>query len=147
MPDSEINRSIYYYDLYTRNKIGDTDKYDYSSKLIKQFLMNLKEKQDIANDYEAFLKPTRNGNNEFLIVDNINDGHIRFRIVLCKNDALPFIEKKAIWKHWGHILILIRVLPKLHIAYISMNMAYWELNTMLLVQEQLLSWTICTNLS
>jgi hypothetical protein len=95
MPDSEINRSIYYYDLYTRNKIGDTDKYDYSSKLIKQFLMNLKEKQDIANDYEAFLKPTRNGNNEFLIVDNINDGHIRFRIVLCKNDALPFIEKKG----------------------------------------------------
>lgn len=37
MSKSTVERSIYYYDFYTRNKIGNTDKYDYSAILIKNF--------------------------------------------------------------------------------------------------------------
>lgn len=40
MSKSTVERSIYYYDFYTRNKIGNTDKYDYSAILIKNFLID-----------------------------------------------------------------------------------------------------------
>lgn len=96
MSKSTVERSIYYYDFYTRNKIGNTDKYDYSAILIKNFLIDLQQKQAGSDSYEQFLKPTRNGNNMFVIVDDIEKTLIKFRIVLCRDDALPFIEKMVI---------------------------------------------------
>lgn len=95
MSKSTVERSIYYYDFYTRNKIGNTDKYDYSAILIKNFLIDLQQKQAGSDSYEQFLKPTRNGNNMFVIVDDIEKTLIKFRIVLCRDDALPFIEKNG----------------------------------------------------
>ena len=52
MSKSTVERSIYYYDFYTRNKIGNTDKYDYSAILIKNFLIDLQQKQAGSDSYE-----------------------------------------------------------------------------------------------
>lgn len=90
---STVQRSLYYYDLYALNKNDKTGKYKKSCSIIKKFLTELKEKQDKASDYSDFLKPARNSDSFFVIIDSVENTYIKFRIVLCRNDALPFIEK------------------------------------------------------
>ena len=90
---STVQRSLYYYDLYTLCKNEKTEKYTKSYKIIKDFLVELKEKQDKAKDYSEFLKPARNSDSFFVIVEKVEKEYIEFKIVLCRNDALPFIEK------------------------------------------------------
>ncbi len=90
---STVQRSLYYYDLYALCKNEKTGKYKRTYKLIKNFMIELKEKQDVATDYSSFLKPTRNSDSFFVIIDTVEKSYIEFKIVLCRNDALPFIEK------------------------------------------------------
>lgn len=90
---STVQRSLYYYDLYALNKNDKTGKYKKSCSVINNFLTDLKEKQDKASDYSDFLKPARNSDSFFVIIDSVENTYIKFRIVLCRNDALPFIEK------------------------------------------------------
>lgn len=90
---STVQRSLYYYDLYALCKNEKTGKYKRTCKPIKNFMIDLKEKQDVATDYSSFLKPTRNSDSFFVIIDTVEKNYIQFKIVLCRNDALPFIEK------------------------------------------------------
>lgn len=87
MSKSIIYRNIYYYDLYTNN--GDKP----TSKIISLFFSDLFESQKNEDDYKNFLAPARNGNNYLVIVDKVEDTYIEFRMILCRQDDLPFIEK------------------------------------------------------
>ena len=93
MANSTVKRSLYYYDLYALYKSGEDGKYKRSRKKIKDFLVGLYEEQMEAEDYARFLRKNRNGDNFFVIVDSVQEEIIQFRIVLCRTDALPFIEK------------------------------------------------------
>ena len=95
MQSKKIERSLYYYDFYTISKEGNKGKFVFSSEIIRFFLNDLRKKQAKTKNYEEFLKPARNGNNVFVIVDEVETSYIKFRIVLCRNDALPFIEKRG----------------------------------------------------
>lgn len=92
---STVQRSLYYYDLYALCKNKKTNKYSKSYTIIKVFLDELKEKQEKAENYSEFLKPSKNGDSFFVIVDTVCQNYTEFRIVLCRNDALPFIEKNG----------------------------------------------------
>ena len=93
MKSNTVQRSLYYYDLYALIKNEKTEKFDRSFKGISDFLSNLHDEQAAATGYKDFLKPTRNSNNFLVIVDSIKDTYIEFRIILCRTDALPYIEK------------------------------------------------------
>lgn len=93
MDTPTVQRSLYYYDLYALRKNEKTNEFKRSYRIIKDFLVELKQKQQDAKDYSEFLKHGRNGDSIFVIIDTIEKNYIEFRIVLCRNDALPFIEK------------------------------------------------------
>lgn len=92
---AEVQRSLYYYDLHARARNEVTGRYEDSKKVIDNFFLDLKERQKNISDYSEFLCETRNGDNYFIIVDDITDSCIEYRIVLCRTDALPYIETEG----------------------------------------------------
>lgn len=95
MAKSTVNRSLYYYDLYAVYEDEESKQYKHSREKIKRFFVDLYEEQKNAEDYASFLKKNRNRDDFFVIVDTVADDYIQFRIVLCRTDALPFIEKNG----------------------------------------------------
>ncbi len=93
MEKTTVERNLYYYDLYALCKDEKTKQYIRSKSLIAEFFKELFNVQKDIDDYKEFVIRTRNRNNVFVIVDAIADSYIEFRIVLCRTDALPFIEK------------------------------------------------------
>lgn len=96
MNSKQIKRSIYYYEWFTHsylNEIGGI-KRDKSSDKIVEFLNKLFEKQKKTDSYRDFIVETFQGQ-EFIIVDSIEENSISFRIVLCRENALPYIEKNG----------------------------------------------------
>jgi hypothetical protein len=96
MNSNEITRSIYYYEWYTHSRSKDTDEVirDKSSDKIVDFLNEIKEKQASANNYKDFMVKTSNGD-EFIIVDDYDENQIKFRLVLSRENALPYIEENG----------------------------------------------------
>lgn len=88
-----VSRSLYYYDLYAMYMKAGSGKYQNSNRKIDDFFVELYNKQQGVLGYSDFLRKTRNGDDFFVIVDSIEDTYVEFRIVLCRTDALPFIEK------------------------------------------------------
>lgn len=95
MNTSTVKRSLYYYDLYALYEDEKTNSYKSSYKIIKDFFIELEIEQHTENDFSKFIKTTRNGDSFFVIVDKVDKAYTEFRIVLCRNDALPFIEKNG----------------------------------------------------
>lgn len=110
MAKNTINRSIYYYDVAAfenlENNKGMTRIKDQSDVIIKcfeaidQLNKNLERETDQlkrAQILQILEQNTVNGDKLYLLVDNIdkNSGIIRFRIILCRLDALPFIEQSG----------------------------------------------------
>ena len=111
MSDKTVKRKIYYYDLtlklHENNKKNATKlgTYDQGEK-IKEIFLQIKEKQDnlafttspseialIQKDLEMTLS---NHSKLYIIVDEISDsGIIKFRIVLCRNNAFPYVYKNG----------------------------------------------------
>ena len=96
MNSNQIKRSIYYYEWFTHSHSSETNEVirDKSSEKIVDFLHNLFEKQKIADSYRNFIVKTSQGE-EFIIVDKVEESSISFRIVLCRENALPYIEKNG----------------------------------------------------
>lgn len=94
MKTDQIKRSIYYYEWLTYSNSNELNeiKRDKSSEKIIKFLRNTFEKQKKADSYKDFIVKTSQGE-EFIIVDAVEESSIRFRIVLCRENALPYIEK------------------------------------------------------
>ncbi len=95
MAKTTVERHLYYYDLYALCQDEKTKKYMRSGNLISDFFETLFNKQSGAADYKDFVEQTRNEDNVFVIVDTFGNSYIEFRIVLCRADALPFIEKEG----------------------------------------------------
>lgn len=93
MNENKVIRNLYYYDVKAYN---DNNTFDKNGKIITDFFNNLQNEQKINNDYKKFFVTTSNDNELFIIVDNIDPDKILFRMVLCKKDSLPFIEKNGI---------------------------------------------------
>lgn len=93
MAKSTVDRHLYYYDLYALCQDEKTKKYTRSGNLVSDFFETLFDIQKGVADYKDFVEQTRNKDNMFIIVDTLEASHIDFRIVLCRTDALPFIEK------------------------------------------------------
>lgn len=93
MEETSVTRSIYYYDLYELKKKDNEDSYIHSSKLIMKLLKDIYDKQKSADTYKDFLQPHSSGSDYFIIVDSYEDKIIKFRIVMCRKDALPFVEQ------------------------------------------------------
>lgn len=93
MAKSTVERHLYYYDLYALCQDETTKKYKRSKNLIVDFFDNLFKMQKDVDDYKDFVEKTRNKDNIFVIVDTFEKDYVEFRIVLCRTDALPFIEK------------------------------------------------------
>lgn len=109
----KIPRSFYYYDLalYDYDKDGNLhkikkyvemyyDAFDYIAELRKKIEKNKEEssKLEVATD---------GGDRVYIIVDKVEVGKpIEFRLVLCRSDALPYVESN------GLLDFLTKYLPK-----------------------------------
>lgn len=98
MKENKVIRSLYYYDIKAYTNNNDFDK---NGKIVTDFFNILKNEQQISNDYKKFFITIGNDNELFIIVDNIDTDKILFRMVLCKKDSLPFIEKNGILENIG----------------------------------------------
>lgn len=105
MRTDQIKRSLYYYEWLTHsyNRLTDSMCIDKTSEKITTFLTDIYEKQLNNTNYKDFIVTTLQGD-EFLIVDSKDDKEIRFRIVLCRGNALPYIEKAGELKKLSEVI-------------------------------------------
>lgn len=109
MAKDGVERKMYYYDIntYIYNVTNNTVKLalDQESILREAFtyIMDLNHQVAIEKDnakinliLEQFKYTTEYGDEIYIIVDEIsNDNKVKFRIVLCRTNAFPFIEKSG----------------------------------------------------
>ena len=102
---NHIKRSLYYYEWFTHSLDQDTNslRIDKTSKKIIDFLTDLHDKQLKKDSYKDFMVNTSQGE-VFIIIDDINDKQICFRIVLCRENALPYIEKDGKLEELGSVI-------------------------------------------
>lgn len=93
MEKNSVTRSIYYYDLYELKKNKNSDSYSRSSKLVTMLLKDIYDKQKSIDNYKDFLQSHSNGSDYFIIVDSCEEDSIKFKVVMCRKDALPFVEQ------------------------------------------------------
>lgn len=101
MSESTIQRSLYYYDLYASYTDIVSKSPIHSYQYISDFLSDLYNQQSQTTNFKRYAQVTRNNNNFFVIVDTVEESYIEFRIVLCRLDALPFIEKNGALEQLG----------------------------------------------
>lgn len=119
MAKNKINRSIYYYDVAAFEKLENNSEMtrikNQSDTIIKcfetidQLNQNLSKETDRLKRIQilqSLEQTTINGDKLYILVDNIdkNIGIIRFRIILCRLDALPFIEQSGQLTNIGSII-------------------------------------------
>ena len=119
MAKNKINRSIYYYDVAAFEKLENNSEMtrikNQSDTIIKcfetidQLNQNLSKETDRLKRIQilqSLEQATINGDKLYILVDNIdkNIGIIRFRIILCRLDALPFIEQSGQLTNIGSII-------------------------------------------
>lgn len=88
---------MYYYDFIwkffddTKNEFVSVKRKDVKfTNFLKKFQFSKKKTID-----KKYILSTENGDNLFIITDEITDEFISFRIVLCKINALPLIEENG----------------------------------------------------
>ena len=107
----KVSRSFYYYDL-------GLSKYDKDGKLTsfkkqediyyKVFKHILELQEEIAEgkrESQDIEMPVDSGDKVYIIVDKAEEGFpIEFRLVLCRENALPFVESEGILKFLSEYL-------------------------------------------
>lgn len=92
---NSVTRSLYYYDFIW--KIFDNTKKSFVTvKRKDERFTNFLEKFQFTKKKtidKKYILSTENGDNLFIITDEIADKLVTFRIVLCKTNALPLIEE------------------------------------------------------
>lgn len=93
MSKNKVERSIYYYDMqcYVHNEEGKVKRCDNTNSIIEELFKDVFEEQN-NNDSDIMIDTT-DGNKLFIIIDSYEEKIIKFRLVLCRKDALPFLEK------------------------------------------------------
>ena len=105
MNPNQIRRSIYYYEWFTHSRDEETKDLliDKTSDKITYFLTTLYNKQSSENNYLDYIVQTQHGE-EFLIIDSLKKNKICFRIVLCRETALPYVEKNGSLEELGNVI-------------------------------------------
>lgn len=94
--ENVVKRSLYYYDLswkYFDEESGEYVSVKRKEKKFENFLKKFNFKGKKVNT--KYISTTENGDNLFIITDEIEEDKICFRIVLCKTNALPLIEQNG----------------------------------------------------
>lgn len=119
MAKDKINRSIYYYDVAAyenlENNKGMARIKKQSDVIIKCFetidqlnkrLAKETDKLKRVQILQKLEQNTINGDKIYILVDNIDkdSGIIRFRIILCRLDALPYIEQGGQLTNIGSVI-------------------------------------------
>ena len=94
MQRDSIQRSLYYYELFSFTQGSDGLKIDKSSKAIICFFHKLYENQEIVETYKDFVVHMQQGE-EFIIVEDETEDIVKLKIVLCRENALPFVENNG----------------------------------------------------
>lgn len=109
MAKDGVDRKIYYYDVnaYIHNAVTNTvtlavdqksllrEAFSYIKDL-NQKVLDEDDNEKINLILERFKYTTEYGDEVYIIVDEINDeDKVKFRIVLCRTNAFPFIEKNG----------------------------------------------------
>ena len=76
---------------------------DKNSRKIIDFLSDIYTKQQENDSYKDFMIDTSQGK-EFIIVDSKDSNQICFRIVLCRENALPYIERDGKLEKLGSVI-------------------------------------------
>lgn len=105
-----VDRNFYYYNI-SAYKFDESDKKVKEIKTIRRFLLSsFRHFEKMQNDERIkadLIVKTENGDNFFIIVDEITKNEaVKFRMVLCRQDALPYVEKN------GALEFLTKYLPK-----------------------------------
>lgn len=91
MQRDSIPRSLYYYELFAFTQGTDGLEKDKSSKVLIDFFHKLYEEQKVVEKYKDFAVHMQQGE-EFIIVEGEAEDIIKLKIVLCRENALPFVE-------------------------------------------------------
>lgn len=89
----KVERSIYFYEFFSFDKNNDKIQAKESGSIVR-FFHKLLEDQKNSESFKNFAVHMLQGE-EFIIVDEESDEFIKFRIVLCKENALPYIENNG----------------------------------------------------
>lgn len=90
---SAITRTIYVYELYALVFSNENNTYRKDFACINRYFDRLYQKQGENDSNKEYI--VKNGNDESLIVliDAIDSDIIKYRLVLCRKNALPYIER------------------------------------------------------
>lgn len=100
-----VDRKFYYYDteLFYINEKNQVIKYNNQKKQWTDIFKYLKEIQDeIRKDIKLQKNieiDIENGDKVYFIVDDILETKVRFKMVLCRKNALPYVEENGILKY------------------------------------------------
>lgn len=92
-----VKRSLYYYDFSWKvfnSPKGEFEVVKNIDRKVENLLLKFQLENKKAVD-KRYIFPTENDDNVFLITDEIGENSISFRIVLCKTNALPLVEKSG----------------------------------------------------
>lgn len=92
----QVTRSMYYYELFAliHDSDNNTVYKDKQHKYIIRFFEMIAKNQDGVTNYGEFLVKTSSGD-LFIIIDKVENHDFYFRLVLSRENALPFIEKNG----------------------------------------------------
>lgn len=91
MQQDSIQRSLYYYEFFSFSQREGGLKKDKSSKGLINFFHKLYEEQKIAENYRDFIVQVQQGE-EFIVVESETEDIVKLKLVLCRENALPFVE-------------------------------------------------------
>lgn len=92
-----INRNLYYYDFDLMQRDQQTKKMrslDSFELLIREIFQYFMDEYD--NNIKNIELELTNGDKLFIIVDELKEDYIEYRMVLGRTDALPFVEKEGV---------------------------------------------------
>lgn len=105
-----VERNFYYYDMkafFFDEKSKKSKEVKAMNRILLNSFRHFEKMQSDPNIKEDLIVKTESGDNFFVIVDEITDsGVVKFRMVLCRQDALPYVEKN------GVLEFLTKYLPK-----------------------------------
>lgn len=97
--NGKVTRNFYYYDLLLV-KSGQNEREDSTAMCYEVFkyIADLREKIEYGTENAEKLEvPIDNGDKVYIIVDKVEAKQpIEFRLVLCRSDALPYVEKNGL---------------------------------------------------
>lgn len=101
----KITRSFYYYDVVLLQRIKESSGKSSLTKMEKQkemfyrafnFIKSLQDSEN-KDDKNKLIANLEDGDKLYIIVDSLKqDNPIKFRLVWCRADAMPFIEENGI---------------------------------------------------